>query len=36
MEVLAALGQFFLGVGVLLLGCAAILYVTVYSKNGGE
>lgn len=36
MEILAILGQFFLGVGVMLMGCAAILYVTVYSKNGGQ
>lgn len=36
MEILAILGQFFLGVGVMLIGCAAMLYVTVYSKNGGE
>jgi hypothetical protein len=30
---LAVLGQFFLGVGVLLLGCAALWFVTVYSEK---
>jgi hypothetical protein len=34
MEFLAVLGQFFIGVGVLLLGTAAIWFVTIYSvKN---
>ncbi len=36
MEILDVLGHFFSGVGILLIGCAAILYVTVYSKNGGK
>jgi len=36
MDVLAVLGQFFVGVGVMLLGCAAILYVTVYSRKDEE
>ena len=33
MEVLALLGQFLLGVGVLLLGIAALWFVTVYSEK---
>lgn len=33
MEILALLGQFFIGVGVLLLGCAAIWFVTIYSEK---
>ncbi len=33
MEVLALLGQFLLGVGVLLLGVAALWFVTVYSEK---
>ena len=33
MEILALLGQFLLGVGVLLLGVAALWFVTVYSEK---
>jgi hypothetical protein len=33
MEMLALLGQFFLGIGVLLLGVAALKFVTVYSEE---
>ena len=33
MEFLALLGQFFIGVGLLLLGCAAIWFVTIYSEK---
>jgi hypothetical protein len=33
MEILAILGQFFIGVGVLLLGVAAIWFVTIYSEK---
>ena len=33
MQFLAILGQFFIGVGVLLLGCAAIWFVTIYSEK---
>jgi hypothetical protein len=33
MEFLAILGQFFIGVGLLLLGCAAIWLVSVYSEK---
>ncbi len=33
METLAVLGTFFVGVGVLLLGCAALWFVTVYSDK---
>jgi len=32
-EILTILGQFFVGVGLLLLGVAALLFVTVYNKN---
>lgn len=33
METLVILGQFFVGVGILLLGCAALWFVTVYSDK---
>jgi len=33
METLAILGKFFVGIGVLLLGCAALWFVTVYSDK---
>jgi hypothetical protein len=33
MEILALLGQFFVGVGLLLLGCAAIWFVSVYAEK---
>jgi len=33
MEFLALLGQFLLGVGVLLLGVSALWFVTVYSEK---
>ena len=33
MHILTILGQFFIGVGVLLLGVAAIWFVTIYSEN---
>jgi hypothetical protein len=33
MEILAILGQFFVGLGVLLLGSAAIWFVTIYSEK---
>jgi hypothetical protein len=33
MEFLASLGQFFVGVGLLLLGSAAIWFVSVYSEK---
>lgn len=33
METLAVLGQFFVGVGLLLVGCAAIWFVSVYSEK---
>jgi hypothetical protein len=33
MEVLAILGKFFVGVGLLLLGSAAIWFVAVYSEK---
>jgi hypothetical protein len=33
MEFLAVLGRFFIGVGVLLLGVAAIWFVAAYSEN---
>lgn len=33
MEVLAILGKFFIGVGVMLLGCAAIWFVIIYSEK---
>ena len=33
MDNLVSLGQFFSGVGVLLLGCAALWFVTVYESK---
>lgn len=33
METLASLGHFFVGVGVLLLGCAALWFVSIRSDN---
>lgn len=33
MEVLALLGQFFMGVGIMLLGAAAIWFVTIYAEK---
>ncbi len=33
METLAILGQFFIGLGVLLLGCAALWFVTIYAEK---
>ena len=36
MEILAILGQFFIGVGMLLLGSAAIWYVTIYSEKNDK
>ena len=33
MEFLAILGQFFIGVGVLLIGCAAIWFVTIHAEK---
>ena len=33
MEILAILGQFFIGVGILLLGVAAIWFVAIYSEK---
>ena len=33
MEFLALLGQFFVGVGLLLIGSAAIWFVTIYSER---
>ena len=33
MEFLALLGQFFVGVGLLLIGSAAIWFVTIYAEN---
>ena len=33
MEILALLGQFFVGIGVLLLGSAAIWFVTIYAEK---
>jgi len=33
MEILALLGQFFVGVGLLLLGAAAIWFVSVYADK---
>jgi hypothetical protein len=35
MAALALLGQFFVGVGLLLLGVAALWFVTVYSEKKG-
>lgn len=33
METLAILGKFFVGVGIMLLGCAALWFVAVYSEK---
>ena len=33
METLALLGQFFVGVGLLLIGSAAIWFVTIYAEK---
>jgi len=33
MEMLALLGQFFIGVGLLLIGSAAIWFVTIYAEK---
>ena len=35
MGALAVLGQFFIGVGVMLLGVAAVWFVSVYSSKKG-
>lgn len=35
MESLEMLGQFFIGVGLLLLGCAALWFVAVYGEKRG-
>jgi hypothetical protein len=31
--ILALLGQFFVGIGLLLIGCAAIWFVTLYAEK---
>jgi hypothetical protein len=36
MATLAVLGQFFIGVGLLLIGCAALWFVTVYAEKNGK
>jgi hypothetical protein len=36
MEILAILGQFFIGLGVLLLGVSAIWFVTIYSEKNDK
>jgi hypothetical protein len=33
MEILALLGEFFVGVGLLLIGIAAIWFVTIYAEK---
>ena len=33
MSIFPALGQFFVGVGLLLIGCAAIWFVAIYSEK---
>jgi hypothetical protein len=33
MEILALLGEFFVGVGLLLIGVAAIWFVTIYAEK---
>ena len=35
METLQMLGHFFVGVGLLLLGCAALWFVSVYNEKKG-
>ncbi len=36
METLAILGQFFIGVGVMLLGVSAIWFVTIYDEKSDK